>query len=365
MTTALFYIALIVIAYVGFDLFIYVVSGRGPRPVLSAIDRAYRASDADAAKDITLAVLDKLDDWNEKERKMEYKSAWAASRYEKALARLKFRWSLEWPDELNDRIDALIGDMSRALPGYLESLGKAVVIAVVLALIIRAFVVQAFKIPSGSMIPTLYVGDQLLVSKFSYGLQIPFSGERVLEFHKPERGDIVVFKPPESVTGSWVEHEIRIPFSDKVIYEWESQVDFIKRIVGLPGDKVEVIDGVLHVNDKPMPLKSEGGYAYRRANSSYVRKVESWLYTETINGKKHKVLYDSKNLENEDWGPYNVGEGEFFAMGDNRDDSADSRTWTSDPARLDDIRGEALIIHFSWDPIENKPRIDRIGNLIH
>jgi len=364
MTSALFYIALIIIAYIGIDLFIYLVSGKGPGPILEAIERARRAPDADKAGEITAAVADRLEEWKEKERRLEYKSAWASSRCGKALARLGSRWADEWPREFNERIEDLAADLSGALPNYFESLGKAVVIAVVLALIIRAFVIQAFKIPSGSMIPTLYVGDQLLVSKFSYGLHIPFRDERILEFHQPERGDIVVFKPPESVVGSWVEHQIRMPFTDKVIYEWKSQVDFIKRIVGLPGDKVEVIDGVLHINGEPMPLKSEGKFVYRRANSPYVREVESWLYTETLNGKKHKVLYDSENLEDEDWGPYYVREGEFFAMGDNRDDSADSRTWTSDPAKLKNIRGEALIIHFSWDPVENKPRFDRIGNII-
>jgi len=362
--TALIYIIVAIGIYVLIDIVIYVASGQGPRLLTEVVDRACKASDAQNAKEIAADFLEKLRDWNENKRKMEYKCVWVASRYAKALDSLKSRWASDWPVELVEEVDSLAEQMHDAVPQYFNSLFRAFAIAIILALCIRALIIQAFKIPSGSMIPTLYVGDQLLVTKFTYGVKLPFSGKRLLDFRKPRLGDIVVFKPPKSVMSSWVEHELRLPFSNRVLYKWKSQVDFIKRIVGLPGNKVEVKDGVLHVNDRPMPLVPEKEFEYERANSAFVRNVHSYLYIESIDGRPHTVLYESNNLEDEDWGPYFVDEGEFFAMGDNRDDSADSRTWTSDPAQIKNIRGKAFIIHFSWDSIHGRPRFNRMGRII-
>lgn len=364
MITALIYIVVIIVVYMVVDTSIYFASGQGPKPIIEAILLARGEPDLEKAKEMATAVIERLKKWNEKERKMEYKGAWAASRLAKAMAPIKMRFGDVWTTEYVAEVDALATDLGKAIPKYIETLTRAIFIAVILALLIRGFVIQAFKIPSGSMIPTLEVGDQLLVTKFTYGIKLPFSGKRTLDFRKPQHGDIVVFKPPRSVMSSWMEHEVRIPFTDHELYRWSSQVDFIKRIVGLPGDKVEIKNGTLYINDKAMPLVAEGKFEYERANSSYVRNVQAWLFTEYIDGRPHKVLYSSDKLEDENYGPYYIGPGEFFAMGDNRDDSADSRTWTSDHARIVDIRGKALIIHFSWDPVRNRPRLARMGHLI-
>ena len=104
---------------------------------------------------------------------------------------------------------------------------------------------------------------------------------------------------------------------------------------------------------------------YKKKYGNYIRTVESKVFEERLNGTKHLLLHDStERMRGDNFGPITVGPGEFFAMGDNRDDSADSRTWTGDPAHLEDIRGQAFIIHFSWDQVENRPRFRRIFTLI-
>lgn len=364
MITALVYIFIIIVIYMLLDVLIYVASANGPGSLITDLNALYGNEDPETARQTTTEILEKIKDWNDNERKTEYKCAYVATRFGKLLERLAEKWKDEWPEEEVEEITAIASEMSKATTTYFHTLARAILIAIMLALCIRTFVIQAFKIPSGSMIPTLYVGDQLLVTKFTYGIKIPYTDKKILDIRKPKHGDIVVFKPPKSVLSSWMDHEIRIPFTDIILYQWKSQVDFIKRIVGLPGDKVELKDGVLHINDKPMELKPSGRFEYEKANSSYVRNVHSWEFTEIINEKPHKVLYDSNSLDNEDWGPYYIGEGEFFAMGDNRDDSSDSRVWTSDAARIEDIRGKALIIHFSWDSIRGRPRFDRMGDIL-
>ena len=186
---------------------------------------------------------------------------------------------------------------------------EALVMAVLLALFIRTFVVQAFKIPSGSMLPTLQIGDHLLVNKFIYGLRIPLVGKRILEFRAPERGDVVVFIYPEDRTK-----------------------DFIKRVIGTPGDRVEVRDKVVYINGE----RVEDPHAY----------------------------YDAPDLRGshnprDNFGPYTVPPHKIFVMGDNRDHSHDSRFWGS--VDIDDILGKAFILYWSWDSDGFIPRWSRIG----
>lgn len=186
---------------------------------------------------------------------------------------------------------------------------KIILTAALLALFIRAFVVQAFKIPSGSMIPTLLVGDHLLVNKFIYGLEIPFTGKRVLTFKTPNRGDIVVFKFPE-----------------------DPARDFIKRVIGIEGDIIEMRDKVVYVNEKPM--------------------TEPYA----------KYLAEPGSPTKEFFGPYLVPKGKLFVMGDNRDQSYDSRFWGY--VDLNDLRGKALVIYWSWDSSKKFPRFNRIGDIV-
>jgi len=193
---------------------------------------------------------------------------------------------------------------------YLE----AILVAVVLALFIRTFVVQAFKIPSGSMKPTLLVGDHILVNKFIYGVKIPFVNKTLIPITDPKRGDVVVFKFPE-----------------------DPKKDFIKRVIGIGGDVVEVRNKKVYLNHKPM-------------NDPY------GTYTDP-----HVIPALSRPRDN--FGPVTVPDHALFVMGDNRDHSYDSRFWKF--VDLSKVKGKAFLIYWSWD--RNKPgvRWNRIGHLIH
>jgi signal peptidase I len=199
----------------------------------------------------------------------------------------------------------------RREPVWLEY-GKAILTAVALALVIRTFGVQAFRIPSPSMEDTLLVGDHLFVSKFLYGAEIPFTGGiRLPGFRDPERGDVIVFRFPE-----------------------DPSQDYIKRCVGVPGDTVEYRDKVLYVNGE--------------------RQEEP--YTKFADGDRI-----SPNRDN--FGPIEVPEGKYFMMGDNRDRSSDSRYWGF--VDHTEIRGKAIFIYWSWDPDANTIRFSRLFDLIH
>ncbi|RMD83149.1 MAG: signal peptidase I [Candidatus Dadabacteria bacterium] len=188
---------------------------------------------------------------------------------------------------------------------YAEALGMAIL----LALFIRTFIVQAFKIPSGSMLPTLQVGDHLLVNKFIYGVRIPLLGKRLFAFHQPERGDVIVF-----------------------IYPQDRSKDFIKRVIGLPGERVEIKNKVVYINGKKIP--------------------DPHAYYQPIDPRLARRPRDN-------FGPYEVPPGHVFVLGDNRDHSHDSRFWGSVP--INDILGKAFILYWSWDSGRFRPRWSRIG----
>jgi signal peptidase I len=191
---------------------------------------------------------------------------------------------------------------------------KAIITALVLAMLIRTFIIQAFKIPSGSMIPTLLVGDHILVNKFLYGTKIPFSDKKVLIFKKPERGDIMVFKYPESPSK-----------------------DFIKRVVAVEGDVIESKNKEIYVNGS-------------RVNEPYTQHTDSSIRPMGIEPR-------------DNFGPVIVPKNKYFVMGDNRDQSYDSRYWGYVDST--DIRGKALILYWSWDAGKSWVRFGRIGSLIH
>ena len=191
---------------------------------------------------------------------------------------------------------------------------EAILIAIVIALFIRTFVVQAFKIPSGSMKPTLQIGDHILVNKFSYGIQIPYMGKVIFPVGDPQHGDIVVFKFPV-----------------------DPRKDFIKRVIGAGGDVVEIQDKTVYVNGKP--LNHDVG-----------------VYTDP-----RTIAGSLKPRDN--FGPITVPKGALFVMGDNRDESFDSRFWGFVPVR--DVSGKAFIIYWSWDSDEFKVRWGRLAGLLH
>lgn len=191
---------------------------------------------------------------------------------------------------------------------------EAIVTALLLALLIRAFVIQAFKIPTGSMIPTLVVGDHILVNKFIYGVKVPFTDEKILPLKEPEREDIIVFKYPE-----------------------DPSRDFIKRIVAVGGDTIESKDKVIYINGKPV-------------KEPYVQHTDDSIRPGGVEPR-------------DNFGPITVPEDEYFVMGDNRDQSYDSRYWGFVDEKA--IKGEALIIYWSWDGRKHLPRLGRMAMLVH
>jgi signal peptidase I len=208
---------------------------------------------------------------------------------------------------------------------------EALVIAIILALTIRVFVVQAFKIPSGSMIPTLLIGDHILVSKLAYGFQLPkdcefqvsfppvtcFSSTIVMSFDPPQRGDIIVFRYPE-----------------------DENKDFIKRVIGLPGDTIHIQNKKVMVNGEVLQ------------DEAFTQRIDPGIIDGRINPRD--------NL-----GPLTVPPESYFVMGDNRDQSLDSRFWGF--VRMDKIKGRAFLVYWSWNgqgSWTDWVRWERIGKLI-
>lgn len=207
---------------------------------------------------------------------------------------------------------------------------NTLVLAVLIALGIRAFVIEPFRIPSGSMLPTLLIGDHLFVNKFVYGVKVPFTDVRLPEIREPQRGDIVVFTVARTPT--------RIAPTDRSP-DWPTE-EFVKRIVGLPGDRVEVRDGVVSVNGRV--LERSGG------EDTFVdeegRRLEHFI--EDLDGRAHAVLDDPAHpgLPQR---AFTVEPGRYFVLGDNRDYSNDSRGWGTVPLR--DLKGPAFVIYWSWN----------------
>ena len=204
-------------------------------------------------------------------------------------------------------------ETSKTKKGALRENIEAIIIAVILALFIRTFVVQAFKIPSGSMKQTLLIGDHILVSKFIYGVKIPFSDITVIPIKKPKRGDIIVFKFPE-----------------------DPNKDFIKRVIGVAGDVVEVRNKQVYINN--MLLNHDHG----------------------IHTDPHIIPGVFQPRDN--FGPVTVPPASLFVMGDNRDHSYDSRFWGF--VDLKAVKGKAFIIYWSWDSDDFGVRWNRLGHLL-
>jgi len=194
--------------------------------------------------------------------------------------------------------------------------------------LLRGFVVEPFRIPSGSMLPSLYIGDFILVNKFAYGIRVPVINKKIFETGEPERGDVVVFRYPR-----------------------DPNLDYIKRIIGLPGDHIAYYNKVLYVNGKPMERKFIGQYKGPGQTSANE-------YIENLEGVKHAMLLmptRSNKLQAE----YIVPEGMYFAMGDNRDNSNDSRFWGTVPE--ENLVGKAFMI---WMHYSDEWHLDRVGTII-
>ena len=190
---------------------------------------------------------------------------------------------------------------------FLEYL-EVILIALLLTLVIRTFAVQAYRIPSGSMLETLQIGDQLLVNRLAYGLFVPFKDDPVISWSTPQHGDVIVFE-----------------------YPMDPSKDFIKRVIGVPGDKVSMQDKVLYVNGVKM-------------DEPYVQHIDA-----------------SIDHRRDNFGPVEVPPGKYFVMGDNRDDSRDSRFWGF--VGFNAIQGKAVVIYWSWEDWQVK--WGRMGKLVH
>ncbi len=204
-------------------------------------------------------------------------------------------------------------DENTTQKGHLRENIEAILVAVLIALFIRTFVVQAFKIPSGSMKQTLQIGDHILVNKFLYGVKIPYWNKVIIPFKEPQREDIIVFKFPQ-----------------------DPHKDFIKRVIGVAGDVVESRNKQLYVNHKPV-------------------NHDFGMHTDP-----HTISGDVRPRDN--FGPINVPENSLFVMGDNRDESFDSRFWGF--VDLKAVNGKAFIIYWSWDKQNFGIRWNRLGKIL-
>jgi signal peptidase I len=198
-------------------------------------------------------------------------------------------------------------------------------------LLLRSFLVEPFRIPSGSMMPTLLVGDFILVNKFAYGIRLPVVNTKIIEIDEPERGDVVVFRYPK-----------------------DPSVDYIKRVVGLPGDTIRYTNKVVYVNGQPAGQVPAGVYL---GKGSGVSMSGASKRREQLGDLQHDILVMPRTPGVQ--GEYVVGEDEYFVMGDNRDNSNDSRYWGTVPE--ENLVGKAFRIWMNWDSANGGIDWDRIG----
>ena len=228
--------------------------------------------------------------------------------------------------------------VSSALWEILTTWGPAFLIV----LVIRSMFIEPFRIPSGSMVPTLAIGDNIVVTKFSYGFRIPLTRIPIAGLEAPERGDVVVFVFPGKDTG--VKHWIDLPVPPF------ATVDYVKRVVGVPGDVVEMRDQILYVNGEAQVRNLIDDFEFVD-DSCHGKPTKR--YEERFGDKPHEILYDRRyTVTSKAFGPITVPDGEIFVMGDNRDNSFDSRAWNTVPLR--NIKGKAQFIWLSWDVCENQ-----------
>ena len=211
---------------------------------------------------------------------------------------------------------------------WLESL----IVILLLAMVIRSFIIAPFKIPSSSMVPTFEVGDYLFVSRFNYGFRIPFTDIQLLP-SAAERGDVVVFDYPE-----------------------DRSKDYIKRIVGVPGDVIEYQNNELSINGVKMPLQELGVHSYFMGDNSVDLSA---LYMEDLKGIEHYVLRKQFSIRDGKWV---VPADKYFVLGDNRNNSRDSRFWGFVPQEF--LVGKAVVIWWSWNSGSGSVRWDRLGTIV-
>jgi len=205
---------------------------------------------------------------------------------------------------------------------------------ILIVLLLRSFLVEPFRIPSGSMMPTLLIGDFILVNKFTYGVRLPVINKKLIEVGEPERGDIVVFRFPK-----------------------DPSVDYIKRVIGLPGDKISYYGKQLAVNGKAVNATALGDY---RGVGKGENMSGSILLSEDLTGVTHDILIREGQPSVQ--GEFTVPAGQYFVMGDNRDNSNDSRYWGTVPEA--NLVGRAFLIWMNWDLDNGGVSLGRLGTML-
>ena len=259
--------------------------------------------------------------------------------FETALEVLTFFTGIVW---LLDRL--FFAKRRAARAGLLEAKEPVVVdysraffpvLAVVL--ILRSFVAEPFRIPSSSMMPSLLIGDFILVNKFAYGLRLPINNHKVIEVGEPARGDVVVFRPPHHPDQDW-----------------------IKRVIGLPGDTVAYRDNTVYVNGEPFDYRRIGRYV---GEGRGAEMTGATLLEEQLPGRPHPVLErDDSPFFVQGEGEWVVPEGYYFVMGDNRDNSEDSRFWQAHFLPESNLRGKAFLVWMNFDRSAGGIDFSRIGS---
>lgn len=247
---------------------------------------------------------------------------------------------------MNEIVESPVKKQKSKFREYVEALLTAVLVA----LLIRAFVIEAFKIPSGSMLPTLSIGDHIFVNKFIYGLRIPFTKHRIVKIGEPKRGDVIVF-----------------------IYPVDESKDFIKRVVGLPGDNIHIEDQNVFVNGVELPKEKLEVSEYPDDNRRLlilnggrhsIPSEPGWsdfrFFEEKTGDIDHVVQYENY-LERQNYDAV-VPPGHYFVMGDNRDNSADSRSWGFVPEG--NVKGKAMFVWLSLDKDNGGIRLREFGRWI-
>ena len=230
--------------------------------------------------------------------------------------------------------------------GWLAELVRNWGPAILAVLVIRTFIFEPFRIPSGSMVPTLLIGDHVFVTKFSYGVWIPFGGPEILDLGDPERGDVIVFR-----------------------YPLNTKLNYIKRVVGIPGDHIRVVDNQIFLNGQPQERTYEDRYDFV---DDMCRSHRTKRYTEDLDGLEHVVLTNvgagshlatSPPLGSPRGDEWVVPKDHVFVMGDNRDNSEDSRAWEFVP--FHNIKGKAQFVWLSWNGCAESPNWIRMDRLFH
>ncbi len=321
------------------------------------------AIEKDKKKDLAVAILGPGPSYWQKRRTR--KEGRAQARYLRKVARkYAFRLSVDAQEELKAaaarldevaargehdpicvelaRVDDLLDKhLSFARKSTFREYADSIGVAVLVALLLRAFVVEAFKIPSGSMIPTLAIGDHIFVNKFLYGLRIPFTTVRFFEFRKPQRGEVIVF-----------------------IWPVDPSKDFIKRIIAVEGDTIEVRNDIVYVNDKPVPHEEEPGifdyWDYTEETGRWHKETARVVW-ETWGGERYRTLHAVGHRGGRDMPPTLVPPAHVFVLGDNRENSQDSRFWG--PLPVENIKGKALVVWWSSGEPEGV-RWGRIGHVV-